>query len=906
VPAMPNTNTYTSTSTRSGMIERSELMVKAAAWMQARGWKAKLAKKRGREQSLFEHTLIEIDVLLQVMPILADERHYSLSDAERRILLVAVFAHDVGKETDAWQRYVGGDGPYTPHILPELTRQIVPELSVPLGFEGCGEPVQTIMARCAEFHHSKPGRSDGTIIQVMLGADGGEAQAGTDRFLTLAHIVRGIDHFASASNPADAAEAIVEDPALGHHLKVARHEVLVRGVSTTFVHQAAQAAFESRRWKPLLYFSAGTVYAADPNSNPKQPGLDDVRSALKSAIDEAIGRDVRQLMVGSPTGNILPKPELVSFAECKDYLAVAGRKIGTSSFAKKPAAARRRVVSEYWRLKGEAGLPSDADVERETGRISEAQPEMLVFKFFKAIVDPDRISTLRPGGVALAKNSYEEIFGEGSWAALQSTSTLMPAKDMVKTVDYFWSLPGGAMGQAAVRTVAELPSDARLQLLVDLLDRVAQSGFAGRESSRADLSQRMAEAFSGDLLWPAARQDARQEAAAQLDHYSRSKPFAGREATAAAYLCPICNAPFDRGSGKKASADFIDNPQTHTNRGVSHGSFGYIMVCNVCYYERLLLQVLLGSRPAEIITVVPRLNLGPVRGERLVELVRQWVEAAKGQMRGDSGSVELGFSFGLTDQVARNLGDRDPAVLQADELVSLFSYRFTPDTQKRRRREALKRLREEFDDNLDAAKAASNQSFESWDAAVEALIENRVQQQEFRAIRREVFRLYETVHLICQTPNMIFIPLTYAVAAGDDESETSKGLRRLYVALLLSLVFDASVAIHQEGEPVDFRDAAGAAYIPPVPAVRALIGAEWVPMTQAERFLGAIGAASLLTRDTGLPTRSALYQVLAADPPERLARRIEEAAERSLTPRHVILIEELVRFHRASNEEVSR
>jgi hypothetical protein len=69
-------------------------------------------------------------------------------------------------------------------------------------------------------------------------------------------------------------------------------------------------------------------------------------------------------------------------------------------------------------------------------------------------------------------------------------------------------------------------------------------------------------------------------------------------------------------------------------------------------------QVLLGSRPAEIITVLPRLNLGPVRGERLVELVRQWVEAAKGQMRGDSGSVELGFSFGLTDQVARNLGDR--------------------------------------------------------------------------------------------------------------------------------------------------------------------------------------------------------------------------------------------------------
>jgi len=49
---------------RRRMIERREPMAKAAAWMQARGWKGKLAKRRGREQSMFEHTLIEIDVLL--------------------------------------------------------------------------------------------------------------------------------------------------------------------------------------------------------------------------------------------------------------------------------------------------------------------------------------------------------------------------------------------------------------------------------------------------------------------------------------------------------------------------------------------------------------------------------------------------------------------------------------------------------------------------------------------------------------------------------------------------------------------------------------------------------------------------------------------------------------------------
>lgn len=45
--------------------DRQGIMDKAAAWMQGRGWKTKLAKPRGgvypersrREQSLFEHSL---------------------------------------------------------------------------------------------------------------------------------------------------------------------------------------------------------------------------------------------------------------------------------------------------------------------------------------------------------------------------------------------------------------------------------------------------------------------------------------------------------------------------------------------------------------------------------------------------------------------------------------------------------------------------------------------------------------------------------------------------------------------------------------------------------------------------------------------------------------------------------
>lgn len=883
------------------MNDRQNLLARASHWMQARGWKGKLAKRRGYEQSLFEHSLIELDVLLEVLPILAASRHYGLSQTEERVLAVSVLIHDAGKETEAWQGYIRDPHPdrWVPHIIPELTRNLVPEICSTLGFEDVSGPVQSVMAHCAEFHHSRPGGSDAAIIEAML-------TGGSDRFLTLAYLVKAIDHFCSASSPVEAEDAVRSDPALGLHLRVTRHEVAVRGVSTSFLHKAARTAFEQRGWRPLLYFVNATVYAADPNEERVTPTVEEIRAALKSDLDAAMARDVTPLMVGSPTGNILPKPDLFSFSETRQYLQSAGRKISPQSLARKPLRAKRKVVEDYWKLKGRSGKPADEQVEQEAARISVAQPEMMVFKFFKAMTDPDKVKVVREDGAALAAKLYEQTFGPGSWSDLQSTSTLMPARDMARTVDHFWTLPGSRVGRPQNARVETIPPDERLDVLVGLLDGIVRRVYSsiGRSAPRDELANAMAGAFTRDLLTPAVGTDVRTLAQEQLLHYSQSKPFAGKVSRKGVYLCPICNVPFREGI--KASADFIDNPQTHTNRGIAYGSFGYVMVCNTCYYERLLRQILLGSRPAETITLMPRLNFGPGKGGLFIRKVQEWVEAAKAQMRGETGNLEFGFSLGFTDQAARHLADRDPFDIASEELPSIFSYRFTPDTQKKRRQEATKRLKEEFDEDLKTLNAACGQSFSTWEEAVDALVEDRLSQQEFRAIRREVFRLYETMHLICQTPNLIFIPLTYEVAGRNDESDTSKGLRRLYVTILLSLVFDASVAIHKEGEPVDFRVVAGAVYVPPVPAVRALVGYDWLPITEARLWLAAIGAASLLVRDAGLPERSALYQILAADPPEWISRRIEESTRRILTPRHFRLIEQLPRFRSVSKVGVSQ
>lgn len=874
-------------------MQRKILFEKVAIWMKSRHWKQKLAKNRGTKQSLFEHSLMEFDVLLELLPILAKPNHYNLNEVEQKILMVSVLVHDAGKETGSWQEYIKDPKPqsWVSHILPELTGMVVSDLCTVLGFDEISTPVQRIMAHCANFHHSRPGRSDSAILEAML-------TDGSDRFLTLAHLVRGIDYFCSATEAYEAIETIKCDPALGNHLLITSHEVRVRGVSTTFLHRSAQSAFMQRGWKPLLFFSESTIYGADPGDYPSTPTVEEISNYLTAELDVALARDLKSLMVGSPTGNILPKPELFSFDEARQYLRMAAGKVSPQSFAKKNSKAKRKVIEDYWRLKGETCKPNDLEVELEAGRISVAQPEILVFKFFKAMMDPDKVEAVGKEGNTLAARFYEEVFGAGSWAALQSTSTLMPAKDMVKTVDSFWSLPGYAVNHPEAHTVGELPDNGRLEVLIEILAGIAEKVYQSipRQSPRQELSRSMANAFANDLLYPVCIGDVRLLAQGQLLHYSRSKPFAGKGINKGIYLCPICNAAFDLEKGKQASADFVDNPQSHTNRAVSHGSFGYVMICLACYYERLLMQIMMGGRPAEVITFFPRLNLGPGKGEHLVRKVREWVEVAQAQMRGDTGSLEVGFSLGLTSQTARTLKDRNPSNLEPEELISLFSYRFAVETNKQRRREAMRRLKDEFDEDLESLSLACGQTYNSWEDAVTALIENRISQQECIAIRREVFRLYETIDIICETPNLIFIPLTYEIAVGNDESATSKALRRLYVSLILSLVFDVSVVIGKEGEVFEFNGYGGAAYVSPVPSVRSLIGSEWVSVDEAEKWVRAIGAASMLVQDTGFSPRSALYQILSAEPAEQIIRRIEENGGKSLTPHHLHLIGQLPGF----------
>jgi hypothetical protein len=153
--------------------------------------------------------------------------------------------------------------------------------------------------------------------------------------------------------------------------------------------------------------------------------------------------------------------------------------------------------------------------------------------------------------------------------------------------------------------------------------------------------------------------------------------------------------------------------------------------------------------------------------------------------------------------------------------------------------------------------------------------------------------------LACETPNLIFIPLSYPVAGSADESDANKALRRLFAALLIHRLFGSTVAIHSEPSEIDATNASGAAWVPPVPAVRNLTGTDWISPDEADAWLERIGAAARLAQATGYPARSAIYQTLIADPAEKLMRRVEDE-RRTASLTEAKLIQKLPFFRTSS------
>ncbi|MCC6177390.1 MAG: hypothetical protein IT305_18990 [Chloroflexi bacterium] len=813
--------------------------------------------------------------MCRLLPIVSRPAQMHLTESEGRILQVAILAHDVGKEVDEFQEYLAGRRRSASHIDRERTRQVVPAVCEGLGFDDLTSDVMLVVEDCINAHHPSPA----SVLRGIM--------HGSSRWWILAQVVMAVDHLCSAAD-LHAARDELSRGFLRTAVQASYHQVVMRGVATTLLHQAAQEAFVSSGWTPLLCFANGTLYVADGTSSVQVPSTNDIEAQLQQEIGRLLsGRDLQGIIVGSPIASMLPKPELVDFAKVDSYLTVAGTRVRRGTFAKKKVDDRRKVVATYLDASGRSAESLTDDLlSRETARIDAAQPEMVIFKLFKALSSTAIIGKEASDEVAV---SYDALFGPEAWSQLQSTSTLMPAKDMARTVDRFWHLPGHRFGMAAAQ-MEEVEPERRTRLLVAALSGlVAQARAKSATPSPIEaLAQQMSQAFVDDLVTPTVEGDPRERAQAQVETYSRSKVTAGKHVRNAVYLCPMCSRTFDRSEGEPARADFLPNPESHTNRAVAHGPFDRIVICNGCRYERVLLQVLVGKTPAQTLVLLPHMNIGSGAGALLVQRVQEFVDATKATMTGASTSR---VTLGLTGLMAGKLGDELPDTLSPEELARLMTYRVSEDTRKRHLRELVKAMREAYDDDLEQVNDLWDTTYPSWNEAATSLMNNEVRDSAARGLRQEVLKQFPALYHVGETPNLLLVPLPLAIAADEKESDANRALRELYVLLLIGLTFDVAVVATSEGESVHWTGGEGVARAPAVPAVRALIGEEWVQSENASGWVRKIGAAAQLGPACDFSKRSDLLQVLTASPPERLLARIEQAGAERVGMKHIRLIE---------------
>ena len=863
---------------------------KAVEFMRNRDWKKKIAKRRSFEQSLFDHTVIEIDALITLLPLLQQTFSPSLTEFEEQVLLTSVLGHDVGKELDEWQEYVMGKRDFLSDVNRELAEEVVPELASQFEFSGVEEMLSSVLL------HMRYERTPANVTSRLL-----FGQHTNPRWKTLADIVDAVDNLCSAKGLFAGLQCVAEKTCISNHLHTVYHLVQTRGVSTTLLHHAAIDAFTECGWSPLLHYSNGTIYVASSATQLQEPSVDEIQAQMAERLREAMPSEMAKLIVGSPLQSMMPKVDLFDYRDLKACLTVAARCVNRTTFRSKPESARRKTVADYLKYKDDDSPIDENKLALETDRIGVAQPEMCIFKFFKTAlagnllgkqVTPEaeeiyadfaegsgkrNAPKVNPQSVARAE--YDAVFGEGTYADLQSTSTLMPARDMTLTIDRFWPLEGSQFG-FDVSKIEYLEDTKREEILIDTLVDIANKVYiaipAENRPTRAT-PEDIARCFMPDLIHPSPQLNLDELIAQQMQAYGQTKANARKDK--GLHLCPICNQTFD--GGTKAKADFVDNPEGHTNRGVSHGRAGQIVICEACKYERFLRQLLLGSQTADLLVLFPRMNIGHSSGEIFQQKAIQIWDKASIRMTGVNPNPDLHLSFGLTYNLAQKLSDYDVYRLTSDEIVEVITYESSADTKKRNRRDLEKELKTVYgmdELHLDEINELWDTDFTTIAQALEALINGEVQDEEARDIRTKAFRLNPQFYIACQTPHMILVPLTNPVSIGN-ESDTNAGLRELYLTLILGLSLDCSVAVVKAGGPITFEGGEGVARVPPTPALREIFGAEWISVEAAERCLDAIGAAALLANATAFPERSNLYQILKSPTLGHVLRRIEQKSE---------------------------
>jgi len=979
------------------MIDYEHIRNIAVEFAYKRDWQRKIAKQREFEQTLFNHSITCLDAILSLLKIISMPNHFDFSEDEQKTLVVATLAHDIGKESNDWQKYVLGIGNYVSHINKDITNESLKKLAELFGIKDITSTMDAI-----NLHMSKE-RTKGNVLHSLIAGN-----HLTDRWKLLIDIVNSVDNLSSA-NGLFAALDILEKPAsccFSDHIRTSYHLIQIRGVSSCLLHRASLDSFIEKGWQPFIHFSNGTIFIADSTVSIDNPSVNQIKSKLEKLIeDQVLSNDLTRTVVakGIARGNSpIPTPEFFDYRKLPEYLNIAanlGSK-GSNKYAKdfekdkiNGTSFVKDRVEKYFKEANITDNLADEHIEKYSQMISLSQPEVRIFKFFKAAFSEDvllqnglpvldeeqkhiedrflkavqKASKKREQAIkkhtkgnsinndeiqkieteykkaiedsenkkslALQKTTrktyakikehikigYDNLLGDGAFDSLESSPNNDLPVEFAKTVHKYWNLPLCNCKTKSEKVFPTFQNDERISLLIEKLNQFYKDAIEEilPEEFRPQLitPSTIAEGFMGDLLHPMPETNIIAFVAKQLSSYEESKPSAKKEK--GKHLCPICNQAFDE--GKEVKVKLVASPEAHTNRAISHGTGGHVVICDICRNELSIQQIILGSQntPPAMIVIFPKMNISYQAGNLLQEKIKRLWDEAYLLMSEKSTDPLQKINLSNTGSIFKNI-KKTTSFLNGEDIIKLISYRPNEKYIADMRKTIVKQLPEYYEDlpkdsdgkidkieSIKYLNAIWNESFSDWDDIIDSLMQNKI--VGARDFVREVFKLTPKFKIICQTPHMILIPLMNPIRSkvkNEDESNVNAAIRELFIALLLGLSLDCSVAVVNFGEKITFEGGEGVAYVPKVPELRRIIGSEWIPLQKiigqrgeiehfAEKWLTAIGSVAEIAYAANYSARSSLYQVLTSLTAGHILRRIEQNNDGKVSYAQLKLIESI-------------
>jgi hypothetical protein len=369
-------------------------------------WLRWLGKARGGEQTLLDHSLSVLDTLAACLPFVAEESYPPLTQLEVSGVLVAAFVHDAGKASEAFEAYLSGGGAPVEHVEPESIRSLAKAVAAEAAME-LDDAIDDIVSQ-AVLHDRRMRRSHGEL-----------SERGRDhhslRWRKLADLVDAADSLASATNVMEAEVFLSRNRQLVGGADVASYRTRLRGVSTTFLHSAALAAFQTAGWIPLRYFDDGTLFTG---RGANLPDREAVRRELERKLEDLLSQRAEQLAVlavGAATKDFLPSPEYVTEHNIDRLFDVAATKV-----RRKPKITddERRQWAKQWNalLKQRPDLAktfSNSPSAHDFELLASSGPEICLLKLFKNLMDPEK-GLCDSNDEEIARKLYEQSVGEDS------------------------------------------------------------------------------------------------------------------------------------------------------------------------------------------------------------------------------------------------------------------------------------------------------------------------------------------------------------------------------------------------------------------------------------------------------------------------------------------------------------